>query len=83
MLQAYPEVYTPQVLAALDALVPFNRERLAIMRARIARRLERARERRGIEFLDPVALIRAPRPRRRRRAGKFDGSEIPPDLQRQ
>jgi malate synthase len=54
------------------------------MQARIERRAARARERRRIAFLDPVALI----PRtgitvQDARDGRFDGSDIPADLSRQ
>jgi malate synthase len=54
------------------------------MAARTERRRARARERRRIDFLDHAALI--PRTSLRvadARAGKFDGGEIPPDLERQ
>ena len=80
----YADVLTPAALAALEALAPFNRDRLDIMAARSARRGARAREGRRIEFLDPDALI--PRTTLRvadARAGRFDGADIPPDLQRQ
>jgi malate synthase len=80
----YADILTAPVHAALVALAPLNRDRLAIMAARIARRRQRARERRGIDFLDPDALI--PRTGLRvadARAGNFDGAEIPPDLERQ
>lgn len=40
---AYADVFTPAACAALEALAPFNRERLAVMSARIARRARRAR----------------------------------------
>jgi malate synthase len=80
----YADVLTAPVLAALAALAPLNRDRLAIMTARIARRRARARERRPIEFPDPESVI--PRTSVRvadARAGRFDGGEVPPDLERQ
>ncbi|MHB9001622.1 MAG: malate synthase [Thermoanaerobaculia bacterium] len=80
----YPELFTPAVYAALDALAPFNAERRAMMNARTARRLARIRDRRPIAFLDPDSTI--PRTDIRvqdARDGKFEGSEIPADLQRQ
>src|SRR5262249_10863601 len=83
-LPAYPDVYTPAALAALEALAPLNRDRRSIMAARTARRLDRIRERRRIGFLDPQAVI--PRTSLRiqdAREGRFEGSEIPRDLQRQ
>ena len=80
----YADILTPPALAALAALAPLNRDRLAIMAARIERRRARARNRRRIEFLDPGSLI--PRTNVRvadARAGNFDGGEIPADLERQ
>lgn len=84
VLQAYPDVYTPAALAALEALAPLNRDRREVMAARMALRLARARGRQRIAFLEPEALI----PRtlimvRDARNGKFEGSEIPADLKRQ
>jgi malate synthase len=84
VLRAYPEVYTPEALEALEVLTPLNRDRRELMARRIARRLARLRNRRRIEFLDPQALI--PRTGIRvqdARDGAFDGSEIPADLKRQ
>jgi malate synthase len=80
----YADVFTAPALAALAALAPFNRDRLAIMAARLERRRARARERRRIDFLDPDASI--PRAALRvadARAGNFDGGRIPSDLERQ
>lgn len=80
----YADILTAPALAALAALAPFNRDRLAIMAARIERRRARARNRRRIEFLDPDSLI--PRTNVRvadARAGNFDCGEIPTDLERQ
>ena len=82
--ERYPDVYTPQALAAIEALAPFNCDRLAVMDARIERRAARARARKRIEFLDPDALI--PRTQIRvgdARQGNFAGGEIPEDLERQ
>ena len=80
----YADVLTPAVWRALEALAPFDDDRRRVMRARIARRATRARERKRIDFLDSSLTI----PRTAltvgdARAGRFDGSEIPPDLQRQ
>ena len=52
--ERYPDVLTGPVVDALEALAPFNRDRLAIM---AARQTARARDRRHIEFLDPDATI--------------------------
>ena len=82
--RAYPDVYSPEAVRALEALAPFNRDRRAGMAARIARRLARARGRQRIAFLDPQGLI--PRTGIRvqdARAGNFEGGEIPADLTRQ
>ncbi|MGK2855581.1 MAG: malate synthase [Thermoanaerobaculia bacterium] len=84
VLDAYPDVYTPAALAALEALAPLNRDRREVMAGRTAWRLDRIGNRRRIAFLDPNTLI--PRTNIRvkdARDGNFDGSEIPPDLQRQ
>lgn len=47
-LQSYPDVYTPAVLAALDALAPLNRDRREVMQARNARRRDRIENRKRI-----------------------------------
>ena len=80
----YPDVLTRDAVDALHVLAPLDDDRKAVMEARIARRAARARERRRIEFLDPASLI--PRTRitvQEARDGKFVGSAIPRDLQRQ
>jgi malate synthase len=80
----YQDVYTAQVKAALDALAPFDADRQALMRARSERRAVSARERRRLAFLDPDATIGRTRLTvRDARNGRFAGSEIPADLQRQ
>ncbi len=82
--QSYRDVFTPEALAALEALAPLNRDRREVMARRQALRAERARLGRRIEFLDPAALI--PRTAIRvqdARDGNFVGSEIPADLRRQ
>jgi malate synthase len=84
VLPRYEDVLTSAALAALEALAPFNAERQRIMRERSARRAARLKEGRRIEFLDPSATI--PRTRitvAQARAGDFEGSAIPRDLQRQ
>ncbi len=86
VLKAYPEVYTPAALEALEVLAPLNRDRRELMARRIARRLARERGRQRIAFLDPQALIprtRHPgsgRPRRQLRGERDPGrSEAPVD----
>jgi malate synthase len=84
VLNAYPEVYTPAAIEALEVLAPLNHDRRELMARRIARRLTRQRGRQRITFLDPQALI--PRTGIRvqdARDGNFEGSEIPADLKRQ
>lgn len=80
----YPDVFTPGALKALDALAPFDARRKALMAARIKRRAGRAERRERIGFLDPDATIGGTSMTvRDARAGRFAGSEIPRDLQRQ
>jgi malate synthase len=72
---AYPDILTPEALAALEALAHFDRARREIMAARVARRSARALNRERIGFLDPSALIARTRiPVQDARDGKFAGS---------
>ncbi len=80
----YRDVITPEAVRALEALAPFDLARKAIMDARIKRRADRAAAKERITFLDPDAVIgRTTIKVSDARAGKFTGSEIPRDLQRQ
>ena len=80
----YEDVYTPEVLDALRALAGFNEQRRRLMRERIERRARRAREGERIGFLDPGATIAGTDIGvQAARDGRFAGSEIPHDLQRQ
>ncbi len=80
----YHDVYTPEALAALEALAGFNREVKESMAARIERRARRFRNREYISFLDPDDTIsRTDITVRDARDGKFVGPEIPEDLKRQ
>jgi malate synthase len=82
--QRYPDVYTREAIAALEALAHFDRDRRAVMAARIAGRSQRARDRQRIDFLDPSAKIaRTNLTVQQARDGAFTGSAIPADLQRQ
>jgi malate synthase len=82
--RAYPDVYTPQAMAALAALAPLDEARRALMQQRIERRRVRARERQRLAFLDPAATIGGTDLTvQQAREGRFAGSEIPADLQRQ
>src|SRR5262245_45197920 len=81
---AYADVFTPQAVAALEALAGFDAGRKAVMAARIERRAARARNKERIGFLDPQATIGRTRIKvQDARAGAFTGAEIPRDLQRQ
>jgi malate synthase len=80
----YADVYTPEALAALNALAHFDADRKALMTARIARRAARARERSRITFLEPSATIARTSIRvQDARDGNFVGGDIPADLKRQ
>jgi malate synthase len=80
----WPDLFTSEVIESLEALAPLNRDRRRLMEERIARRKERARAGERIAFLDPDSRIGGTDLLvEDARAGKFDGSEIPPDLQRQ
>ena len=82
--ETYSDVYTPEALAALSHLAHFNKEIKEAMTARIQRRAERQQQKKRIAFLDPESVI--PRTNitvQDARNGKFEGAEIPPDLQRQ
>lgn len=80
----YPDVLTPEALETIAALAPFDADRRALMRARIARRERRRRDREAIAFLPADATIGRTGIRvSDARAGRFAGSDIPADLQRQ
>jgi len=84
LLESYSDVLTPAALDALVALAPLNADRRALMQARIGRRARRLRGRERITFLDSESTIGRTRMRvSDARAGNFEGSEIPADLQRQ
>jgi len=81
---AYADVFTGAASEALTALAPLDRDRRDVMAARIERRLRRARTGERITFLDPASVIpRTSITVQDARDGKFEGSEIPHDLQRQ
>jgi malate synthase len=80
----YSDVLSPQAMETLDALAGFEPPRQELMRARIARRAARARDRERISFLDPTADIAGTQLSvQQARDGAFVGSDIPPDLRRQ
>ena len=81
---AYADVFTPEAVAALDALADLDADRKALMAARLSRRATRARNQQRITFLAPQATIARTRIKVcDARAGAFLGAEIPRDLQRQ
>ena len=83
-MERYGDVLTTAALETIEALVPFDRTRAELNRARTARRAARASTGTPIGFLDPAAII--PRTTIKvadAREGRFDGSEIPPALERQ
>src|SRR5438270_2231747 len=81
---AYADVFTPEAVAALEALADYDADRKAVMAARIERRAARARNKQRIAFLDPQATIaRTTIKVQDARAGAFLGAEIPKNLRRQ
>src|SRR6266404_7192363 len=81
---AYADVFTPEAVAALEALAGFDADRKAMMSARLERRAARARNQQRIAFLDPQAtIVRTKIKVQDARAGHFLGAAIPKDLQRQ
>ena len=80
----YRDVYTGEALAALEVMSQHNAVIKEVMDARIRRREVRHKNNERIKFLDSQSLI--PRTNivvQDARAGKFEGSPIPKDLQRQ
>ena len=82
--ELYGDIYTPDVLRALEFMAAFNKDVKQVMKERIQKRMDRIQNKKHIEFLNPESMI----PRcnikvREAREGKFEGSEIPGDLQRQ
>ncbi len=80
----YPDVFTRDVIAALSVMSTFNVDIKSVMAERLHRRADRTRKKERIGFLNADATI--PRTNitvRDAREGKFEGSTIPRDLQRQ
>ncbi len=83
-LAEYPDIYTAEAVAALEALAPLDARRDELMKARIDRRRERAAQGRRIEFLPEDSLIDGTDITvADARAGRFEGAVIPEDLKRQ
>ena len=82
--EEYNDIYTVEALNALTAMAHFNKDVKELMDKRIKRRFERQENKTRISFYEPESLI--PRTTIRvqdARDGKFEGSVIPEDLQRQ
>jgi malate synthase len=80
----YADVLTADVIGALEAQARFDADRKQLMAARIERRSRRAAGKQRIAFLEPGSTIgRTSITVRDAREGKFIGSPIPRDLQRQ
>jgi malate synthase len=80
----YDDILKPEVLVVLNELAPLDLARRAIMQARLDRRNHRHHRHERVRFLDADAVIARTSIRvQDARDGKFTGSEIPPDLQRQ
>jgi malate synthase len=82
--QTYSDIYTPQALSVLSALTLFNKRIKEVMATRMQRRAARQQNKTRITFLDPASTIPGTSINvQDARDGKFDGSIIPVDLQRQ
>ena len=80
----YADIYTEEAIAALNALAHFNKSVKELMSDRIERRSLRHKNNRRIEFYKPESVIPGTDIKvQDARDGKFEGSEIPRDLQRQ
>ena len=80
----YTDVYTPEALAALEILSGFNKKQKALMSKRYKRRNDRYNNKNRITFLNPEDIIQGTNIKvQDARDGKFEGGEIPHDLQRQ
>lgn len=83
-LNDYPDIYTAEAVAALEALAPLDARRDELMKARIARRSERAAKGQRIDFLPEDSVIDGTDIKvADARAGRFEGAVIPEDLKRQ
>ena len=80
----YKDIYTTEAISALTALAPFNKRIKDVMTARLQRREERQRQKQRIGFLDNSSVIPGTSISvADARSGRFEGSVIPNDLQRQ
>lgn len=82
--EQYRDIYTDEVLLALNTLAHFNKSVKHLMNERIKRRNDRHKNNKRIEFYDPESLIPGSSIKvKDSREGRFEGSVIPHDLQRQ
>jgi len=82
--RAYDDVFTPEAVAALLALRSLDARRVELMRARLERRRRRQERKERITFLPADGAIAGTSLTvADARAGRFAGSDIPADLQRQ
>jgi len=82
--EQYRDIYTDEVLLALNTLAHFNKAVKNLMNERIKRRNDRHKNNKRIEFYDPESLVPGSSIKvKDARKGRFEGSVIPPDLQRQ
>ena len=82
--ELYSDIYTPEVLVALELLSAFNKDVKHLMKSRIERREQRISNKEHIEFLPSERQIPGTDIKvQDAREGKFEGAEIPVDLQRQ
>jgi malate synthase len=82
--EEYNDIYTVEALNALTAMAHFNKDVKELMDKRIKRRFERQENKTRISFYGPESLIpRTTIKVQDARDGKFEGSVIPEDLQRQ
>ncbi len=80
----YHDVYTLDALSALAVMSALNADQADLMNSRIRRRADRFSSRKSIDFLDPGTVVPGTALTvKDARSGKFRGSEIPHDLQRQ
>jgi malate synthase len=80
----YSDIYTPDALSALSFMARFNQDIKSVMAARLQRRTDRQQKKERIKFLPPDSYIPGTKVSvQDARDGKFEGAQIPDDLQRQ
>lgn len=84
LLTAYADVYNKEALSILSSMIGFNSSIKEKMNQRIQRRQDRFARQQPLAFLEPEDFIEGTTIKvNDARAGKFEGSPIPVDLQRQ